>query len=479
MSKLNPRNSFFGRIFVWFWLVTLSSIGTGVLVAMLFTPAPEYSSPTTTQLIQIERLAARLKRIQATSPDEISKRLRQLGAVREVSIFLIDKETQNILFGFPAPARPQSRLYLDLLDEQEPVIVTRGNTRFLGPVSVTIANRDYALFAGTTRFRSPSRIALISIVVVVAVFVSGALCYLLARSFSRPLHEIKTATESLASGDLTSRVNLSQTRQDEFQALSASTNRMAEQLERLFGEHQRFLADVSHELRSPLTRLQLAVGIAEQQGGDATQGGQLQIDQRIVERIVKEADQMESMIAQLLWLSKIESSQHEHPFTLMDGSEMVTGLLNPLFNDIQFEATSLDKTFTTNAPLPASGIHINIQSEVLLSAIENVCRNALKYADSQVQVDLLWQKERLIIAIQDDGPGVDASELSLLFKPFYRTDQSRTRDTGGVGLGLSIAQRAIERHGGNITADLVAPHGLRVSIELPIGDQLSNVAANN
>lgn len=479
MSKLNPRNSFFGRIFVWFWLVTLSSIGTGILVAMLFSPAPEYKTPTTSQMIQIERLAARLSRIQASNPAEISKRLRQLGAVREVSIFLIDRETNNILFGFPAPARPQSKLYLDLLDEQEPVVVTRGSARFLGPVSVEIAGKEYALFAGTTRFKSPSRMALIGIVAIVAVFVSGGLCYLLARSFSRPLNEIKTATESLASGDLSTRVNLTQRRQDEFQALSDSANRMAEQLERLFSEHQRFLGDVSHELRSPLTRLQLAVGIAEQQGHTAQPDGKLTIDQHIVERIVKEADQMESMIAQLLWLSKIESSQQEHPFVSLDVSAITQNLLNPLFDDIKFEADSLGKSFSVSYGALQEAATLLVQSEILLSAIENVCRNALKYASQNVVVNLACDAKRLLLTIQDDGPGVDMSELALLFKPFYRTDQSRTRDTGGVGLGLSIAQRAIERHGGKITADLVAPHGLRVAIELPIGDQLTNVADHN
>ena len=245
-SRFDPRSSFFGRIFFWFWLVTISSIGTGVLVAYLLAPAPEYTKPTAQQLKQLQRLANRLQAAPIVNSRQLVRAMRQLSGPRDFQIFVIDIESREFTYNFPPPARPTRRIYEELLTESEPVIVTRANTRFAGPVKIQLLGREHALFAGSVRHPVTSRKTLISVVIFVALIVSGILCYFLARSFSRPVQEIKAATEKLAKGDLASRVNLTRRRRDEFESLSDATNTMAEQLQKLFDEHQRFLADVSH-----------------------------------------------------------------------------------------------------------------------------------------------------------------------------------------------------------------------------------------
>lgn len=469
-QRFNPRNSFFGRIFFWFWLVTLSSIGTGVLVAYLLAPTPEYSKPNASHILQLERAAERLKRMRLGSREQLLRRIRQFSKASNADIFLIDKNSDDIIFSFPPPARPAIEPYRDLIDEPEPVVVTRGSARFIGPVPVRVNGVDYALFAGTTRFKPVSRWPLLLVVIGVALVVSGLLCYLLARSFAKPLSEIKRATDSLAAGDLASRVTLTQRRNDEFAALSDATNHMATQLQRLFSEHQRFLADVSHELRSPLTRLQLAVGIAEQTfetDADETPNDN-SVSAHIIPRISKESEQMEVMIQQLLWLSKLEVNADEHQFTSLSLPEFTEQGIEPLIKDLSFEAEQIDKQVVLEGAEFSDIDSVQFYPELWSSALENVGRNAIKYAKKQITVKMFTTAETLIVVVEDDGEGVSEQELGSLFKPFYRTDQSRTRGTGGVGLGLSIAQRAIERHGGNISANLSEQHGLAVRIEVPL-----------
>ena len=480
-SRFDPRNSFFGRIFFWFWIVTISSIGTGVLVAFLLAPASEYSEPTPQQLVLLERLAERLERMPIVNQRQLVRAMRQLSGPRDYQMFVIDAASREFTYNFPPPARPTRRIYEELLTESEPVIVTRANTRFAGPVKIQLMGREHALFAGTIRHPAASRKTLIGVVIFVALIVSGILCYILARSFSQPLQEIKAATEKLAKGDLASRVKLSRRRTDEFESLSDATNTMAEQLQKLFDEHQRFLADVSHELRSPLTRLQLAIGIAEQSQmdqsaedvisdpvndsiGDSTY---CKVDMSIIERISKESEQMESMIAQLLWLSRMNANSGRHQFEHIPIQVWLDSDITPMVEDLNFEAESIGKQLSVAFPEKPNGT-VHVASSLLLSAIENVCRNALKYAQSSIEICVELKLGNLVMTVADDGDGVDAGELALLFKPFYRTDTSRNRQTGGVGLGLSIAQRAIERHGGNIEARLRQPSGLSIVISLPI-----------
>ncbi|WP_100642712.1 ATP-binding protein [Alteromonas facilis] len=476
--RFDPRRSFFGRIFLWFWLITLVSLGAGIFASRFFAPSSEFSTPSAGQLAQLQRVSERLAELPITNRTSLMKSLRRVGGRFETAVFVIDVQTNEFEFGFPPPPRPSMRSYIGLVQAEKPVVVTRGNEQFIGPAIVRIGNREMAVFVGNLKHQDTPRLAMAISFVVVALLVSGLLCYGLARSFSRPVREIQRATDRLAGGDLNARVTLSSKRNDELDALSSATNQMASQLQKLFSEHQRFLADISHELRTPLTRLQIAIGVAEQrlQANSDLSATDRQVDIDMLERVSKETEQMEGMIAQLLWLSRLNSDSVQVEYEQKPLSEWIETLFSPLVDDLSFEADATGKSVLfecdVNKPEPV----VTLCRDLLLSALENVSRNAIKYAKQTVALRVSVQAQQLVIEVSDDGKGVKPQELDALFRPFYRTDDSRTRDTGGVGLGLSIAQRAIERHGGNIRAILRQDiQGLTVIIELPLESGTSHV----
>lgn len=465
--RLDPRHSFFGRIFFWFWFITLVSLGAGVLTARYFVATPEYATPTQQQINTLNAVAQRLSELPISNRTDLERALRRVGRRFETAVFVVDAQSEQFEFGFPPPPRRAMQPYIDLARGQQVLVLTRANTQFIGPQTIQLGQRNLAVFVGTMRINEDARMPMALSILAVAFVVSGALCFWLARSFSRPVQEIQRATEGLASGNLNTRVSLTQPRQDELGKLAHATNQMAAQLQQLFTEHQRFLADISHELRSPLTRLQIAIGVAEQQP---------EVSAEVLQRISKESEQMEHMIAQLLWLSRLTSNSVELKFQQYSIATIIESLLYPLLQDLRFEADAHGKSITfsdTEVMLQASA---SICPELLVSALENVCRNAIRYAESTVDVGIKTVSSKLLISVSDDGPGVNVEELNALFKPFYRTDPSRNRDSGGAGLGLSIAQRAIERHGGNIQAQLRQDRqGLMVCIEIPLTNTVHDV----
>jgi two-component system sensor histidine kinase CpxA len=232
---------------------------------------------------------------------------------------------------------------------------------------------------------------------------------------------------------------------------------MAQQVESLLLNQKRLLGDISHELRSPLTRLQLAIGIAQQQADvEPSQSTNKQL-----ERIEKESQRMEQMIAQVLTLSRLEA-QRSPP----ENSTVFLGeLLQALIKDAQFEAQIVGKEVNLNC---AADICLQGEPQLLSSALENILRNGVKYASHRVEVCVEQLNDRVSIAISDDGQGLPEQDLEKVFTPFYRVSAARERDSGGVGLGLAIAQRAIYSHGGKISAENQKAGGLRIRIELAI-----------
>jgi two-component system sensor histidine kinase CpxA len=202
--------------------------------------------------------------------------------------------------------------------------------------------------------------------------------------------------------------------------------------------------------------LQLAIGIAQQQ----LDMKQSQTTNKQLERIEKESQRMEQMIAQVLTLSRLEA-QYSRP---ANSSVVLTDLLQELVKDAQFEAQVLDKQVILNC---SSDICLQADPQLLLSALENILRNAVKYAQYRVEVSAEQFSNKVSIAISDDGQGLPEKELEKVFTLFYRVSAARERDSGGVGLGLAIAQRAIYYHGGQISAENLKTGGLRITIELP------------
>lgn len=309
--------------------------------------------------------------------------------------------------------------------------------------------------------------------------VGGAFCYWLARYLTAPVKKLRFATQELARGNLSARVGpASGHRRDELVSLGTDFDLMAEQIETLVQAQRRLLGDISHELRSPLARLNVALELARQRAG-AEAGSALS-------RIQREAENLNEMIGQLLTLTRLETAGQEIPKTEFD----LTQLVREVADDADFEARSCNRS----VKLEGSESYIVVGNEQLLRrAIENVVRNAVHYTSENTAVEMTIKAgspgsrmasqigesqedsendsgntgQRFVeIIVRDHGPGVPPEALDEIFRPFYRVDEARDREAGGVGLGLAIAERGIHLHGGTVSAANAPDGGLVVTIRL-------------
>ncbi len=293
----------------------------------------------------------------------------------------------------------------------------------------------------------------------IAVSISGLVCFLLARYLTAPITRLRTAAQQIAQGDLSARAGNKTGRSgDEVGQLVGDFNHMAERLEILIGAQQRLIRDISHELRSPLTRLVLALGLARQIEAP---------NQAALDRIEKETERLNEMIERLLTLSRLESATEPPPKAPVS----LTELIETIIADIEIEAKMRNCSIQYVAPRDYT---IAANFELLRSALENVMRNAIRYTGEGTAVEVTAERTHssspmeVVIRVRDHGPGVPEAELQNLFRPFYRLDAARAQLTGGVGLGLTIAERAVKLHGGSIQASNANNGGLILEIHLPL-----------
>ena len=275
------------------------------------------------------------------------------------------------------------------------------------------------------------------------------LCYALAYYLTSPLRPLRKALERFGRGELDARAEI--TRHDELGELAGAFNRMADRIQTLLAAEHRLLLDVSHELRSPLARLSVAVELAR-----SGESSGLPLD-----RIQKEADRLNALISQMLEVTRVECDPANRKLERVQLDELVGGLVDDCSIEARARGCALDMRASPH-------ITVDGDSELLRRAIENVMRNAIRYAprESTVEVALENGGGRARVRVRDYGPGVPEEALPRLFDPFYRVHFDRNRGSGGVGLGLSIARRAVELHQGTLRASNAGP-GLLVEIELP------------
>jgi signal transduction histidine kinase len=275
----------------------------------------------------------------------------------------------------------------------------------------------------------------------------------------RPIRVMRSAFSAISAGRLDTRVrHLLRSQRDDIVDLGRDFDGMAHRLEGLVAVRQSVLRDVSHELRSPLARLQTAIGLAQQNPEKMIE---------TLERIENESQRLQSMLENMLALAQIEAGAALPPREPVDPIELLAGIAR----DAQFEAQARG----CDVAFEASGLcMLPAQAEWLHRAFENVVRNAVKYTevDSCVQIAADCDSTRLHVTIMDRGPGVAEAELAHIFEPFYRASQPAAQ-VPGFGVGLAIARRAIEFHGGSIAATNRSDGGLRVDIELPLQPLLS------
>ena len=289
----------------------------------------------------------------------------------------------------------------------------------------------------------------------IALVVSAAVCFFLARYLVGPVDQLRRATRQIASGDLAVRVSPKlKGRQDELGLLASDLDTMSERVRNLLESKQQLLRDVSHELRSPLARLQLALSLARRQENTGVE--------RQLARIACEADRLEELIARTLRLARLERPMQGLERVPVDLQELLTNIVG----DVGIEAEAQGSSVTLNAQ---TGLHVTGDPELLRSTLENVIRNAVRYGPpgSNIEIEAARFDSQIDITVRDSGPGVPEKDLELIFEPFYRVDAARNRSVGGDGLGLAIAARAVGIHGGRIKARNLPAGGFAVQITLP------------
>ena len=291
----------------------------------------------------------------------------------------------------------------------------------------------------------------------IALLVSGLICSLLTRYLTTPILRLQEMSRRLTAGDLSVRAGpeLAQ-RRDEFGDLVHDFDAMASRIEELISRQRQLTSDVSHELRSPLARLSVALDLGRERKGNDPAFDQMEADIEL----------LNEMIGRLLTIAKLDIAAQQVPMTEVD----LTVLLSQIVRNAEFESRE-----------SGAGIHLSCSgqcvvlgsAELLRSAIEDVVRNAVRYTQNgtTVEVDVrcedLQKESSVHLSVRDYGPGVPESDLSNIFQPFYRVATARDRQSGGTGLGLAIADRVVRTHGGTIRAENAEPRGLRIEIVLP------------
>ncbi len=329
--------------------------------------------------------------------------------------------------------------------------------------ALTLDGKRYTLVLelppGPRAFFGPNDIPLLGI----AVILSGLVCYLLSWSVTSPVTRLRKAAQSLAAGDLGARTGApAGGRRDELTELMRDFDRMAERIQGLVDSQSRLMKDVSHELRSPLARLSVALGLARQR---ATPEVAPELESSL-NRIEVEADRLNQLIQRLLTISRLESGTDGLRQTVLSLRELV----EQVAHDAEYETPGRKCRVTADA---ADEFLVEADPSLLRSAVENVVRNATRYTAEGTTVEVRLERQRaasgeeIVVRVLDSGPGVPDNALQKIFEPFYRLDDARNRQTGGAGLGLSIADRAVRLHGGQLRASNRKEGGLEVEIRIP------------
>ncbi|MGI4942263.1 MAG: sensor histidine kinase [Janthinobacterium lividum] len=285
--------------------------------------------------------------------------------------------------------------------------------------------------------------------------ICAVVSFFLARYLARPIRRLRVAAAAFAGGDLTARAGRSRDkRRDEAADLVSEFDHMADRVAASLQGQRRFIDDVSHEIKSPLARLSMALGLARREAGGA--GGPR------FDRMERELDTVSRLVRELLVLSSLQGAIEPEQSVPVDLAATVQEAIDNVTFEWRERAQCIH-LIRHGGPIWVSG-----DAALLRRVAENVLANALFYTPDGTDVEALLDRQgpwaRLVV--RDRGPGVPPGALPHLFEPFFRVDAARARNTGGAGLGLAICERAVALHGGRISAANATP-GLRINVELP------------
>lgn len=291
---------------------------------------------------------------------------------------------------------------------------------------------------------------------VIFLIVGGGICYLLARRLTAPVRKLRQAVQQLADGNLAARTGIiNNQRGDEISELGGDFDRMAERIEQLLLSQKQLVRDISHELRSPLARLQVALGLARRHAEPKAE--------QALDRIEQETVRLNGMIGELLTLSLLDSGAALSDTKPVDLRE----LLSEVVQDADFEAAESNRQVLLSAETSCAVLG---NRELLRRAFENVVRNGLHYTCEGTAVEVLLEQttqNQAVIRVLDHGPGVPEVMRELIFQPFCRVEEARDRQSGGTGIGLAITARAVALHKGTVIARNRTEGGLAIEIRLP------------
>lgn len=460
--------SLFLKIFFWFW-VAVGLIGTALVATIVTTeqaPLVARWREATGATLQLYAQTA-VEALERDGRDGVDNYLKRLEGDSGIHAMLIDGQNREVTGraitdgARELAARAMASGQAELSSTGRRTLAAIGAVDSRGNRYVLALELPRGFFISLLRPRFRFLPWRLIVVLLAAAFV----CYWLARYLASPVVKLRAAARRVAGGDLKARVGPAiGKRRDELADLGRDFDLMAERIESLMTAQHRLVSDISHELRSPLARLGVALELARQRAGDGAKGP--------LDRIEREADRLNELIEQLLTLSKLEIGNQSPPARPVDLEQLV----RQIASDADFEARDRNRAARVVA---SESCVANGSEELLRRAVENVVRNAARYTAENTEVEISLARESpllAVITVRDHGPGAPESTLADIFRPFYRVADARDRQTGGAGLGLAITERAVNLHGGTVSASNASDAlggGLIVEIKLPVAPTTS------
>lgn len=450
--------SLYWKIFVSFWLATILIIFTIAWVTSQI--AQKSSQPAREEMFMDSYANAAVATYESGQQSALLKWLDQIGLSRHMTLYLLTSTGEII--GAQKPPENVKKISENLIKDQLPSDgIFKSGKLIVSHEIMSTSGKYYRLAAVSEKpisYFVQIPWAGLTIRLTLATFISGLICYLLSIYLTQPLRSLGMAAKSIAKGKLNTRVgHFRGHSKDEIAELSNEFDRMAEQLEALVHSKERLIQDISHELRSPLTRLKIAIELGKKKTKHLA-------DSEFA-RMETEISRLNDLIGEILDYARLEKSTAE----LQLSQTNIADLLSDIINDANYE-------FGNNSvriqPGIISSCQLVIDQRLIHRAVENIVRNASHYSPPNEKVIISSSynedEDQLCIDIIDKGPGVPEDQLEKIFNPFYRVDTSRTKKTGGYGLGLAIAAQAVALHKGEIIAKNREEGGLMIRIKLPV-----------
>ena len=427
--------SVYTKILAWCFGALLLSL-IAIVVVFVVVSSRTMRGQSMMQKSHLYRLDEAIRAYESGGADQLAASLKQFSRYFPEEQHLTDAQGRDLVTGVDRAA---------LLEGADSTMPRRYGKHVV--VVVSDGQRPYRLIA----LLDPPSFNFISIVpyFLPILIVLAGLCLLLASNLALPLKKLAITVDRFGAGDLDVRADLR--RKDEIGELANAFNQMADRITTLLTAERRLLQDISHELRSPLARLSFAVELVR-----TTDDREM-----AVARLRKEIDRLTGLVSGLIQVTQAEGEGSSLPLAEVS----VQKLISEIIDDCQVEAFGKGCGVVFHSQYVES---LPLDAELMRRAIENVVRNAIRFSPkgTEVEVSTEHERDRLHIRVRDYGPGVPPEMLDRIFAPFFRVDSSRNASGGGVGLGLSIAQRAVRLHGGEVRARNANP-GLEVTIYLP------------